>query len=60
MTVIIDGQRFTGSDDLLQLEGLLGLQDIAYVIFLPPNEAGVLYASETTDGMLVIARKGTR
>lgn len=58
VTIVINGQRYTSLGDLLQLEGTLGHSDISYMVFLRPEEAGTLYGSESTNGVLVIVRKG--
>lgn len=57
VTIVIDGQRYSDTSDLLALEGRLGAQDIAYMVFLRPNEADTLYGSETKHGVLVVVRK---
>ena len=58
VTVVMNGQRYTTPNDLLQLENTLGPQDISHMIFLRPNEAGTLFGSERTNGVLIIVRKG--
>jgi len=58
VTVVVNGQRYSALSDLLQLEGLLGATDISYMVFLRPSEAGTIYGEETTNGVLVIVRKG--
>ncbi len=60
VTVIVNGQRYSTLSDLLQLEGLLGANDISHLVFLRPSEAGTLYGQETTNGVLIIVRKGER
>lgn len=60
VTVIVNGQRYSELSDLLQLEGLLGATDISYMVFLRPSEAGTIYGQETTNGVLIIVRKGER
>lgn len=60
VTVVVNGQRFSDLGDLLQLESLLGARDISHMVFLRPNEAGTLFGSETTNGVLLIFRTGQR
>lgn len=60
VTVIVNGQRYSALSDLLQLEGFLGAADISYMVFLRPSEAGLVYGEETTNGVLIIVRKGER
>ncbi|MCC6930125.1 MAG: carboxypeptidase regulatory-like domain-containing protein [Gemmatimonadaceae bacterium] len=58
VTVVVNGQRYSSRSDLVELDGLFGATDISYMVFLRPSEAGLLYGEETTNGVLVIVRKG--
>lgn len=58
VTVVMNGQRYSSISDLLELDGLIGPQDISHIIFLRPSEAGLIYGEETTNGVLIIVRKG--
>ena len=60
VTIVVNGQRYSSMSDLVELDGLLGATDISYMVFLRPSEAGLIYGEETTNGVLVIVRKGER
>lgn len=60
VTVIVNGQRFSDVSDLLQLESILAAHDISHMIFLRPNEAGTLFGSVSSNGVLVVVTKGVQ
>jgi carboxypeptidase family protein len=60
VTVVIDGVRHTDLADLVQLDNLVAGAHVAYMVFLQPQEAGVLYGTSSDTGVLLIVTKGAR
>jgi carboxypeptidase family protein len=60
VTVVIDGVRYTDLADLVQLDNLVAGAHVAYMVFLQPQEAGVLYGTGSDTGVLLIVTKGAR
>jgi hypothetical protein len=57
VTVVVDGVRHASFADKAQLEQFISSQAVSYLVFLRPAEAGVLYGSGTSDGVLLIFTK---
>lgn len=55
--LVIDGMRFPNLGDQLQLQGLLTPNGVSHMLFLRPEEAGVLFGDGSQNGVLVITTK---
>mgnify|MGYP006341416185 FL=1 len=55
--LVIDGMRFPNLGDQLQLQGLLSPSGVSHMLFLRPEEAGVLFGDGSQNGVLAITTK---
>ncbi len=58
VTIIVDGVRHQSFADLAQLETFLSSESVDYLVFLRPAEAGVLFGTQSNNGVLIVVTKG--
>ena len=60
VTVFIDGVRHVTLTDKLDLDAILPVSAISYMIFLHPQEAGVLYGESSSGALLIVTKSAEK
>jgi hypothetical protein len=59
VTVVVDGVRHESFADMAQLERFVSRDQVWYLVFLRPGEAGVRYGTGASDGVLLIVTRAS-